>query len=126
MEATQNVVHIDKFQAPNLVGIIAQALEQHIESIVSTKVHAMITDAIKENFPSYRIGEQVEVWMKENFSDSFGDEMNNWMSNNFDISDHFDIRDYADEIGEIAGENISGDAILEALSSNGCTATISF
>jgi len=126
MEATQNVVHIDKFQAPNLVGIIAQALEQHIESIVSTKVHAMITDAIKENFPSYRISEQVEVWMKENFSDSFSDEMNNWMSNNFDISDHFDIRDYADEIGEIAGENISGDAILEALSSNGCTATISF
>jgi hypothetical protein len=125
MEATQNVVHIDKFQAPNLVGIIAQALEQHIESIVSTKVHAMITDAIKENFPSYRISEQVEVWMKENFSDSFSDEMNNWMSNNFDISDHFDIRDYADEIGEIAGENISGDAILEALSSNGCTATIS-
>jgi|Laugresu1bdmlbdd_1035124.scaffolds.fasta_scaffold11296_2 hypothetical protein len=126
MEATQNVVHIDKFQAPNLVGIIAQALEQHIESIVSTKVHAMITDAIKENLPSDSIGEQVEVWMKENFSDSFSDEMNNWMSHNFDISDHFDIRDYADEIGEIAGENISGDAILEALSSNGCTATISF
>jgi hypothetical protein len=120
MEATQNVVHIDKFQAPNLVGIIAQALEQHIESIVSTKVHAMITDAIKENLPSYRIGEQVEVWMKENFSDSFSDEMNSWMSNTFDI------RDYADEIGEIAGENISGDSILEALSSNGCVATISF
>ena len=131
MEATQNVVHIDKFQAPNLVGIIAQALEQHIESIVSTKVHAMIDEAIKKHS---NISEQIENWMKYNFdisdyfnfSDSFSDEINTWMTNNFDISDYFDIRDYGDEIGEIAAENIDGDTILEALSSKGCSATISF
>lgn len=131
MEATQNVVHIDKFQAPNLVGIIAQALEQHIESIVSTKVHAMIDEAIKKHS---NISEQIENWMKYNFdvsdylnfSDSFNDEIDTWMSNNFDISDYFDLKDYADEIGQIAAENIDGEAILEALSSKGCTATISF
>jgi len=98
MEATQNVVHIDKFQAPNLVGIIAQALEQHIESIVSTKVHAMITDAIKENLIPKELSKSQISFVYANEADLlnmalFGFTAKEWRDNNSDKNGN--VRDQA-------------------------------
>jgi hypothetical protein len=93
--ATQPVTHqgvfMDQYQAPNLVGIIMQALESHITALVDKRFNERMADT-QPDMPSMdelkdHITEMVDEKMSE-IKDEFNDMIDEKISDHTSAYDH--------------------------------------
>ena len=75
-------VFMDNFQAPNLVGIIMQALEQHIEAMVDKRFNERMND-LKD--PSIH---EIKDIMTEMFDELLDEKLTEKMEEHTDAYDH--------------------------------------
>jgi hypothetical protein len=73
-------VFMDNFQAPNLIGIIMQALEQHIEAMVDKRFTERMNDLKDPTLP------EIKDIMTEMFDDMFKERLDEMIDEK--ISDH--------------------------------------
>lgn len=90
-----------------------EALQQVTRDVIDGEVQ----EVVNKKFSEYDLNDS---W--DDISDSVDSAISDWVSNNFDITDHFDIDDYKDAIQEMC--NLGEADIADAL--KGCDFTITF
>jgi phage tail sheath protein FI len=91
--ATQPVTHqgvfMDQYQAPNLIGIIMQALEQHIEAMVDKRFTERMADIPTPDLEELKdeLNETIDEKMSE-IKDEFNDMIDEKISDHTSEYDH--------------------------------------